>query len=226
MSRPTLLLFGSAGSGKGTQGELLEEQYGYHRVEAGALIRAKGREESELGREVKRIHDTGQYVSDDLITQLIDEHLKTVPVSTPLLFDAYPVSLGQAEQLKSLLASHSRDPQNVLGIWIRVSPEAAKQRLLNRSQCIACKTVYNSRDVQRCTNCGGEVKPRDYDHPDAIDRRLKRFAEVIMTVVKQYQAQGRLLEINGEQPVTHVFEAIRRALKPYMNPEEEHYDSD
>lgn len=226
MSRPTLLLFGSAGSGKGTQGELLEEQFGYHRVEAGALIRAKGQEDSDIGRKFKEIHDTGRFVTDEMITGLIAEHLKTVPAKTPLLIDAYPLSLGQAAMLLDVLKDSGRDPSQLLALWIKVGPEEAKRRLLNRSQCGTCKNVYMNRDVKKCMQCGGDVQPRAYDYPEAIDKRLAHFAETIMIVIQHYQTQGKLIEINGEQPVTHVFDTIRRALQPYMRPEAEHYDSD
>lgn len=220
------MLFGSAGSGKGTQGELLEEQFGYHRVEAGALIRAKGEEDSEAGKKFKAIHDAGGFVTDDMITQLMSEHIKTVPIKEPLLIDAYPVSLGQAAMLEDLLKEHGRDPSLVLAVWLNVPPQEAKHRLMNRSQCQKCQTIFMKRDVKRCPHCGGEVKVRKYDYPESIDKRLNRFAEQIMAVVQHYKTQGKLIEINGNQPVTHVFEDIRRVLQPYMRPEEEHYDSD
>ncbi|MBI4122163.1 MAG: nucleoside monophosphate kinase, partial [Parcubacteria group bacterium] len=193
---PTLVLLGSAGSGKGTQADLLIEQFGYYKVEAGALFRAKATEDSALGRQVKEINDRGGFAPDDLIADLIDEAVLALPHSQPLLFDNYPVSIGQARRLEATLKTTGRS-QDVIAAWIRVEKEEARRRLLNRSQCLQCKTVFMSREQQLCPKCGGEVKPRTYDTPVAIDNRLKHFWDKIISVLDYYRAAGRLVEVNG-----------------------------
>ena len=58
-----LVLFGAPGCGKGTQGDLLEEKYGYKKISTGDLIRAEVKAGSETGRKVKAIMEKGELVS-------------------------------------------------------------------------------------------------------------------------------------------------------------------
>jgi adenylate kinase len=220
MQRPTIIIMGSAGSGKGTQSELLEEQLGYHIVEAGAIFRAKSKEDSELGRKVKEIHDTGKHASDELITELMADHMKDLTSGEALLIDGYPRTLGQAERLPGLLRDSGFDPDKYVAVWIQVDRKEAERRLLNRSQCTVCKTVFMNRDLKRCPHCNGEVKPRDYDKPEAITHRLDFFEKETMPAIKKYEEEGRLITVNGEQEVAHVFSEIKEKLKPFMEEKE------
>jgi adenylate kinase len=185
MTFPVLVILGSAGSGKGTQASLLQEQFGYHKVEAGALFRAKAQEDSPLGRRVKEINDSGGFSPDDLIAELINEELNRLS-GEPLLIDNYPATLGQATRLEESLEQIGR-PSEVVAIWVRVSREEAKRRLLNRSQCLVCKTVFMTREIKLCPHCGGEVRVRTYDTPESIDRRLDHFWETTVDLLDYYR---------------------------------------
>lgn len=220
MAFPVLVLLGSAGSGKGTQASLLQEQFGYHKVEAGALFRAKAQEDSPLGRRVKEINDSGGFSPDDLIAELIDEELGRLPKDEPLLIDNYPATVGQAKLLEQSLMDGGR-PADVFAIWVKVGREEARRRLMNRSQCLVCKTVFMNRNIKACPHCGGEVKVRTYDTPEAIDRRLDHFWETTVELLDYYRSAGRLIEVDGEQPVAHVFDALKAALAPHMPEQDE-----
>lgn len=217
MKRPTIIIMGSAGSGKGTQSALLEEQLGYHIVEAGAIFRLKSKEDSELGRKVKEIHDSGGHASDELITELMADYMKDIVSGEPLLIDGYPRTPGQAELLQGLLRDTGYDPDAFVAVWIKVDRAEAERRLLNRAQCTVCKTVYMSRDIMVCPHCNGEVKPRDYDKPEAIAKRLDFFENETMPAIKKYEQEQRLITVNGEQEVAHVFEELKEQLKPFLS---------
>ncbi len=216
MNQPTIIIMGSAGSGKGTQGQLLEEQLGYEIVEAGAIFRKTALMDTELGRKVKHINDSGGHADDELITELMREHMKDLSSETSLLIDGYPRTMGQADRLEALLKDSGHNPENIVAVWINVPREETERRLLNRSQCTVCKTVFMTREVTQCPHCNGEVKPRDYDKPEAIKKRLDFFDEKSKPVIEYYREQGKLIDVNGEQEVAHVFEEIKEKLKPYI----------
>jgi adenylate kinase len=213
-------MVGSAGSGKGTQSDLLEEQLGYHKVEAGAVFRKVAKEDTPLGRKVKAINDAGEHASDELITELLKEYIDSVSDDEPVLIDGYPRTVGQKKMLGELLTSIKRDPENVLAIWIKVDREEAERRLLNRSQCSVCKTVFMNRNTDPCPHCGGEVKPRDYDQPEAIKHRLDFFEEKVIPAIEEYRSEDKLIEVNGMQEVVHVFDEIKAKLAERMPAEE------
>lgn len=208
---------GSAGSGKGTQGERIVKEFGYAQVETGALIRAKAQEDSPLGRKVKENDDKGKHASDELMTELLIDYLRGVPADKPLLLDGYPRTLPQLTLLDHVLKTVGRDTQTARAVFINVSVETARRRLNNRAVCVKCKKVYASRDVTTCNNCGSEVKPRVYDTPEGINERLTFFPAHTMPVIEQYRQQGRLIEIDGEPGTEDVWAQLKKAINKLAN---------
>ena len=207
---------GSAGSGKGTQADLFVEQFGYHKVEAGAVFRKVAKVDSPLGRKVKEINDAGKHASDDLMKDLMKDYISSVSKEHALLIDGYPRTVGQKKDLEELLTKNGRDVNQILAVWIKVDRKEAQRRLLNRAQCTVCRTVFMNRDTKACPHCGGEVKPREYDKPEAIKHRLDFFTEKTVPAIKAYQAEDKLLKVNGMQEVAHVFKEIQKKLEPHL----------
>jgi len=210
--KPLIVLMGAAGSGKGTQAELLVEKLGYEHIEAGALVRAKSQENSDLGRQFKAISDSGGHAPDEMITALIAERFNKTTLDKPLVVDGFPRTLGQAELFGKMLEETRRDKGPLAVVWINVGLEEAKRRLLNRSVCTVCRTSYDNRKISVCTKCGGKVVPRADDNPEGIAKRLGFFVHDVMSVIELYRSQGVLHEINGEQDPEHVFADLTKAV--------------
>lgn len=207
---PTIILLGPAGSGKGTQGDLLVKKFGYQKVEAGELVREKSKEDSHLGRIIKDINDSGKHLPDDIITDLIKEALDKVDKNDVLLFDGYPRTLEQAKRLKYLL-SNLKVAGNIKALWVNVSVKEAKRRLLDRSVCVNGHILIG-RDHKVCPVDGAEVKVRDYDHESSINKRLDFYTEQVIPVIEYYRNEGWLVEIDGEKSVDEVHEEIIEKL--------------
>lgn len=218
MAPSIIVLMGLAGSGKGTQAERLVAEFGYTFIETGGLIRAKAKEDSPLGRRIKFNDDKGRHAPNTIITSLLIEALGRAEEQSggagrkPLLIDGFPRTLGQAHMLNEVLTYFDRDPAQVKALWIRVRPEQARHRLLNRAVCSQCKKVYPTREITICTNCGGAVAPRVYDTPAGIEERLSFFAEHTMEAIEFYKSSGQLVEVNGEQDIDKVTSDIKQAL--------------
>ena len=213
MIRPTIIIMGSAGSGKGTQSSLIQEQMGYHVAEAGAILRAEGERGTDIGRKAMEIINAGKHLSDEMVTEIIKGYILRVPLQEDLLVDGYPRTLGQKDFLHEMLKQAGRDKANYVAVWIKVDRLEAERRLSNRAQCDVCKTVFMSKDSSVCPHCGGAVKPRDYDYPESIQKRLDFFAEKIMPVIESYRSEGKLIEVDGMQEVAHVFDHIKAKLR-------------
>lgn len=207
-----VVLLGAAGSGKGTQAALLQEHYGYEKVEAGAIVRAKAQEDSDLGRKLKSISDSGGHADDQMITDLVAEYIRRIPAEKPIVIDGYPRTQGQADLLRQLLDTAGRSQQSIFAVWINVGLKEAQRRLSLRAECQSCRAIYSSRDVKTCIKCGGVVQARKDDTPEAITKRLAFFVQSTMEAIEQYKAEGILAEINGEQDVDAVFADLVTAL--------------
>ncbi|MDA2935657.1 nucleoside monophosphate kinase [Patescibacteria group bacterium AH-259-L05] len=207
-----LILLGPAGSGKGTQADLLVKKYNLQKIEAGELVRAKAKEDSELGREVHEIHKSGRHLPDDIMLALMREAFQNIEPDKGILVDGYPRTLGQAKDLDKIMNS-LKIAEKRIAILIKVSDEEALRRLLNRSVCRQCKTVLIGRDKKICPRCGGEVVVRDYDTDEtAVRKRLQWFHEKVMPAIEFYQQRKMLIRVNGEQSIENVFEETVQKL--------------
>lgn len=209
---PIVILLGAAGSGKGTQAELLRQRYGFEKIEAGAIVRAKATEDSPLGRQLKAISDSGSHSPDPLISSLMAEHIKMIPLGRGLIVDGYPRTSGQADLFAQLIKETGRGTQPLAVVWINVGLDEAKRRLLNRGICQTCQAVYPTREIRVCLQCGGKVVARVDDTPEGIAKRLAFFVQETMAMIERYRGEGVLIEINGEQPMEMVSDDIAKAV--------------
>ena len=99
MSELNLVLLGPPGSGKGTQGERLQEDFELPYYATGDILRAAVRDETELGRTAKEYMDRGDLVPDDVIVGVIAERLSLPEAEDGFILDGFPRTTGQAEAL-------------------------------------------------------------------------------------------------------------------------------
>ncbi len=71
-----LILLGPPGSGKGTQGERLREDFRLPYYATGDILRAAVKEGTEVGRKAKEYMDRGDLVPDEVIIGVIAERLQ------------------------------------------------------------------------------------------------------------------------------------------------------
>jgi len=88
-----LILIGRQGSGKGTQGKLLAEKFGYKIFVTGDELRAIAKEDSELGREVKAITERGDLVSNEIVMAIVANFIQNLEEGVQVIYDGIPRSM-------------------------------------------------------------------------------------------------------------------------------------
>ena len=103
---PSILLFGSPGVGKGTQGQILGSVPGFFHLATGDMFRSLDKE-SEIGMEFIRYSSQGLLVPDSLTVRLWRQHVEQLirrelydPSKDVLLLDGIPRSEPQAEAMR------------------------------------------------------------------------------------------------------------------------------
>lgn len=92
-----ILLIGPNGSGKTTQAKLLSNYLQIPLIETGQILRDIVAEDSSLGREVKKIINSGVLVSDELISKIVKEKLEKL--QNGFIATGFPRNLRQVEDL-------------------------------------------------------------------------------------------------------------------------------
>ena len=215
MSELNLVLLGPPGSGKGTQGERLQEDLRLPYYATGDILRAAVREETELGRTAKRYMDSGDLVPDEVIVGVIADRIDSDEARDGFILDGFPRTTPQAEALDAKLAELGRAVTAVL--LIDVSDDEVVRRLGGRRTCAEAGHVFHvefnpPKQEGVCDLDGSELLVRDDDEPEVIRRRLDTYHEKTEPLVSYYDERGVLRRIAGESTPDEVGEEIRRTL--------------
>ena len=215
MAELNLVLLGPPGSGKGTQGERLNEDLRLPYYATGDILRAAVKEETELGKTAKGYMDAGDLVPDEVIVGVIVAALDSQEARDGFILDGFPRTTPQAEALDGKLEELGRRVNAVL--LIDVSDDEVVRRLGGRRTCEANGHVFhvefNPPKVEGvCDIDGSPLVVRDDDKPEVIRRRLDTYHEKTEPLVGYYDSRSVLRRIGGVQSPDAVEAEIRRTL--------------
>jgi adenylate kinase len=215
MAELNLVLLGPPGSGKGTQGERLQEDLRLPYYATGDILRAAVRDETELGRTAKEYMDRGDLVPDEVIVGVIAERIDSNEALDGFILDGFPRTTPQAEALDAKLGELGRAVTAVL--LIDVSDDEVIRRLGGRRTCEANGHVFHvefepPKEEGVCDIDGSELVVRDDDKPEVIRKRLDTYHEKTEPLVGYYDQRGVLRRIPGESAPEEVAETVRRTL--------------
>jgi len=222
VSELNLILLGPPGSGKGTQGERLQEDLHLPYYATGDILRAAVRDGTDVGTEAKEYMDRGDLVPDDVIVGVIAERIDAQDAEDGFILDGFPRTEPQAEALDEKLGELRR----VLSaaILIEVPEEEVVRRLGGRRTCPNGHIFHVDFDPPEkegvCDVCGEELRVRDDDRPEVIRNRLAQYREKTEPLVDYYESRGLLRRIDGNQPPEDVTDRIR-AIVATLKMEEE-----
>jgi len=215
MPEQNLVLLGPPGSGKGTQGERLQEELQLPYYATGDILRAAVREGTDLGRSAKDYMDRGDLVPDEVIVGMIGERIDSAEAEDGFILDGFPRTAPQAEALAAKLAELGRELTSVL--LIDVSDEEVVRRLGGRRTCVENGHVFHVEfnPPQRDGACdvdGSELVVRDDDKPEVIRHRLEQYHSKTAPLIEHYDNQSLLRRIDGAASPDEVGDEIRRTL--------------
>lgn len=210
-----LVLLGPPGSGKGTQGERLQEELELPYYATGDILRAAVREGTELGKAAKDYMDRGDLVPDEVIVGMIGERIDSSEAADGFILDGFPRTAPQAEALAAKLDELGRELTAVL--LIDVSDEEVVRRLGGRRTCVENGHVFHvefspPKQEGVCDVDGSELIVRDDDKPEVIRHRLEQYHEKTAPLIEHYDSQSLLRQIDGAVAPEAVADEIQRTL--------------
>ncbi len=210
-----IILLGPPGAGKGTQAQRLVEHHGMLQLSTGDMLRETRKADTELGHKVADIMDSGGLVSDEIVSAMIDAKLADMGPETGAIFDGYPRTAAQADQLDDILARHGRKLDHV--IELEVNEEALVERITGRFTCANCGAGYHDVFKQPatpgvCDKCGStEFKRRPDDNEETVRKRMQEYRGKTAPILPGYEQRGIVSRVDGMasiEDVTHAIDAI------------------
>jgi adenylate kinase len=215
VSELNLILLGPPGSGKGTQGEALQEDFRLPYYATGDILRTAVKEGTDIGQKAKEYMDRGDLVPDEVIIGVIAERVQGGEASDGFILDGFPRTVPQAEALEEEMKKLGREM--TAAVLIDVPDEEVVRRLGGRRTCEEKGHVFHvefnpPNEEGVCDVDGSELVIRDDDKPDVIKRRLDQYHEKTEPLVEHYEQQGILQHVDGKDSPDNVSEKIRGLL--------------
>jgi adenylate kinase len=211
-----IILLGPPGAGKGTIAGEIKKEKDIPIISTGDILRKAIKNETDLGKEAQSYVNSGELVPDYLIMKIIEERIKEKDCKKGFMFDGFPRTIQQAEDLDLLFERLKYKIDQVF--YFETSKKIIIERLSDRRVCTKCGAIYNlnynpPKIKNQCDKCGGELIQRDDDKEETILKRLEVFNDETLPLVDYYQKQNILTKINADQDLDDRFKEVDARLK-------------
>jgi adenylate kinase len=210
-----IVMLGAPGSGKGTQAQRIQKDYGLPQISTGDLLRKAVADKTPLGVQAKKAMDAGELVSDDIVLGMIKERVGQPDAAKGFLLDGFPRNTAQADSLAALLKSVNLALDRV--VLMDVDFDILMKRLTGRRTCSKTGAVLNiyfssPAELEACRKSGGELLQRDDDNEATIRNRLQVYERQTAPLVDYYSKLGLLKTVPATGEVDAVYARLKSAL--------------
>tara|TARA_X000000950_G_scaffold231333_1_gene279837 strand:+ start:223 stop:795 length:573 start_codon:yes stop_codon:yes gene_type:complete len=184
-----IVIFGPPGAGKGTQSNFIVNRFNLHQLSTGELLRKEITNKTKLGEQIVSIINSGNLVSDNIVSDLIKKYISNKVYKNRLIFDGYPRNLNQATNLQNLLKKNDQKIDIVLKL--SVSLETIKKRIIERSS----------------------LEKRADDNEEIAIKRYITYEKNIKNVIDFYKQTNLLKVVNGEASISEISDEISALIE-------------
>ncbi|MBR4471084.1 MAG: adenylate kinase [Erysipelotrichaceae bacterium] len=211
-----LLIIGAPGAGKGTMSELILNNYHLVHVSTGDMLRAAVKAGTPVGLKAQEYMNKGALVPDEVIHDIIVERLSQDDIEAGFLFDGYPRTKAQAEDLDLILKELNKKIDCVINM--NIDDEVLIKRITGRRLCPVCGEIFNiyfkaPEKEGICDKCGAELIQRKDDNLDSLKVRLEEYHKNTQAVIEYYEKAGIVKDVNADQSREEVFNEIKAVLE-------------
>ncbi|MGH9723633.1 MAG: adenylate kinase [Candidatus Acidiferrales bacterium] len=211
-----LIFLGPPGAGKGTQSKRLARLYQVPHLSTGDMLRDAVARESDTGRLAKPMLERGELVPDGVVLKMVEERLEQPDCAGGFIFDGFPRTIPQAEQLGKILTRLGFGKPLV--VEFQVDQETLLRRLAGRWTCSVGGETYNifehpPKVAGYCDSDGGKLIQRSDDRPEIVKDRLRAYERQTKPLADYYRALGALEVIDGMADVEKVHQELQEIVK-------------
>jgi len=205
-----LIFLGPPGSGKGTQGKRIAEEFNLDFIGTGDILREEIKESSKLGKKVSKYVENGKLVPDELVLELIRKRINKLGSSKyeGFILDGFPRTVEQANGLQDITEIDKV-------IYLKCDTETIVKRLSARRICPKCARVYNlvtntPQENELCDDCRVKLKHRVDDQESVIRERIKVYKAHTLPLLDFYGSQLKV--INAGIGIEEIYRIVKKEL--------------
>ena len=183
-----IILFGPPGAGKGTQAKYLVKKLNGYQISTGDILREEIKKDSDIGKKIISNMNEGKFVSDEIVNNLLKNHVFDPNKKEKLIFDGYPRSLSQAKNLDLLLNNSNQKIDHIF--FLNVNKETIVERIKKRKI----------------------LEKRSDDDLEVILKRYDTYIETTRPVLDYYSKNSYFHEIDGTMEIDEITSKIEAFL--------------
>jgi adenylate kinase len=185
-----IVITGPPYSGKGTQCELIEKEYGYKQISLGELCREEKVKGTEAAKIIDKQEETGDLVPNYIIKSLFTNALQEHKDKKGVIIDGYPRTIQQVDDLFNILKENNLSIDNIFNINVKESI------LLDRAR-------ERSKNSIR----------KDDRNPNIHSNRIKIFNDITKPGIHYMNSKQKMINFDGEKSIENVYNEIKKCLK-------------
>ena len=183
-----IILFGPPGAGKGTQAKYLVKKLNGYQISTGDILREEIKKDTDIGKKIINNMNEGKFVSDEIVNNLLKNHVFDPNKKEKLIFDGYPRSLSQAKNLNLLLNESNQIIDHIF--FLNVDKETIVERIKKRKI----------------------LEKRSDDDLNTILKRYDTYIETTRPVLNYYSKNSNFHEIDGSMEIDQITSKIETFL--------------
>ena len=184
-----LVIFGPPGAGKGTQSGYIAKKFKLYQLSTGELLRNEIKNNTNLGKQISSTINSGNLVSNEIVSNLIEKYLSDKTYQNRIIFDGYPRTLTQAQTLNDSMIKYNQKIH--IALRLTVSLDTIIKRIKERSA----------------------LEKRDDDSEEIAIKRYETYEKNIKPVIDFYKQSNLLKDVNGESSIIEINNEISALIE-------------
>ena len=210
-----IILFGPPGAGKGTQAQQIIKTHNYFQLSTGDLLRNEVKKSTELGRQIEKKITKGNFVSDEIVNNLLKITISELKYRDRIIFDGYPRTIAQSKNLDKILNDFNQKIDLIISL--HVPRDIVEKRIAGRVTCDKCNITLNkffNNEEIKLHPCGAEhFLKREDDNSETLINRYDIYTETTKPVINYLSENKNFHQIDG----TLEIDEITRKIDTFIN---------
>jgi len=203
-----IIMLGAPGSGKGTQGEILEKNTKFKRYVMSDLLKLELKPGSDKYKKIMK----GELLSNTDIFDIFKKYFKS---ENNIILDGIIRTEDQAYWLYGFLI---RQKYEIKLIFLNVDEKKLVKRITSRWYCPKCHRVYNtiidSKKPKKngiCDDDSSKLVQRKDDTKEIFKDRIKIFDETKRAILDVYNSE--IIEVDADRNIEVISNEVLKKLK-------------